>query len=371
MHKYYDWSAFEAFVKDLYEGDGDVAVERNVIEKDRYGATRETDVKITRRTRFQKLVTLVECKRWKEPVTRARVDVLAASMDALGANSGVLFTTTGFEEGAIAYAKGKGIEAFVVRDLTPEEWGLPGRHISFYMHIAAAEFRDIGFPDAQAIALVDDNPGKVNIAIRLDKDMAVDPDQDLYSVTTGARGPNLVGILGDVHGIILRCLSTAVPLMDGGGNATLELVAACEVDLSQTEYRQLRLPTVAVRLTSVAFKLVAHISQSVFEFDRGAKLDFAVMIESYVSDQRVVAHRNADSSSTLFNFPNAKDANMTTPSDVLQNGSLFRIICAPWVGLGAATPSKKAFAAHVIKATVGVVDGKPKISMQPAPLKAP
>lgn len=121
MHQYYDWAEFEKFVRDLYAGDGDVVVERDVTELDRYGATRQTDIRITRRTRFHTLVTLVECKRWKDPVSRDRIDVLAASVEALGANNGALFTTTGFEEGAIAYAKGKGIDAFVIRDLTPVE----------------------------------------------------------------------------------------------------------------------------------------------------------------------------------------------------------------------------------------------------------
>ncbi|EQD28788.1 hypothetical protein B1A_20998, partial [mine drainage metagenome] len=68
-----------------------------------------------------------------------------SSIEALGANNGAIFTTTGFEEGAIAYARGKGIELFVVRDLTPKEWGQPGRHISLHLHVNAAEFRNIQF----------------------------------------------------------------------------------------------------------------------------------------------------------------------------------------------------------------------------------
>jgi restriction endonuclease Mrr len=129
MHKYFDWATFEGFVKELYEKDGDVVVERDVVEVDRHGAKRQVDVKITLRTRFHTFVTLVECKRWKDRVGRDRVDVLAASIEGLGANKGAIFTTTGFEEGAVAYAKSKGIDLFVVRDLLPQEWGLPGRHI--------------------------------------------------------------------------------------------------------------------------------------------------------------------------------------------------------------------------------------------------
>jgi len=103
MHKFYDWAAFEVLVKELYEADGDVIVERDVLETDLHGALRQTDVKITRRTRFHTYTTLIECKRWKEPVGRDRIDVLATSIQELKANKGAIFTTTGFEEGAVTH----------------------------------------------------------------------------------------------------------------------------------------------------------------------------------------------------------------------------------------------------------------------------
>jgi len=92
MHRYYDWADFERFVEDIYQEDGNVVVERNVTEIDLYGAKRQTDIKITRQTKFHQFITLVECKRWKEPVSRDRVDVLAASIEALGATNGAIFT---------------------------------------------------------------------------------------------------------------------------------------------------------------------------------------------------------------------------------------------------------------------------------------
>jgi hypothetical protein len=64
MHRFYDWSAFEVFVRDLYVDDGDVTVQHDVTEVDRYGAKRQIDVKIMRRSRFHRFTTIVECKRW-------------------------------------------------------------------------------------------------------------------------------------------------------------------------------------------------------------------------------------------------------------------------------------------------------------------
>jgi hypothetical protein len=368
MHKYYDWSAFEVFIKELHEGDGEVTVERNVTEVDRYGAKRQTDVKITRRTRFHRFVTLVECKRWKDPVSRDRIDVLAASIEALGAQNGAIFTTTGFEEGAIAYAKGKGIELFLVRDLTPAEWGMPGRHIDFYLHTVAAEFRDLSMPNTQAIALVDTNPGSISLGIELGKDLAADPDLDLFSTKTGIRGPNVVGVLGDAHGLILEALARGIGLLEGGDESTLEVVAACEIDFSHTEFRQLRLQLVAAKLERVQFRLVAHISQSRLRFDRGAALDFAVMLESYVSEQRLIAHRRAGDAGIKFQVANPTELKSPAVNDPFENGSIMRVFCAPWVGLGDKRPTKKALAGQLIRVLVEVADGKPQLALSTVPL---
>jgi len=371
MHKYFDWAAFECFVKELYEAEGEVFVERDVTQTDRYGAKRQTDVKITRRTRFHTFVTLVECKRWKEPVSRDRIDVLASSIEALGANKGAIFTTTGFEEGALAYAKGKGIDLFVVRDLSPNEWGLPGRHVSLYMHILAAEFSQLGLPNVQAIGLIDEFPKTVNLDIRLDKDMAQDSDFDLHSVKTGRRGPNLIGILCDAHGLMLGALSRGIGLMDGGKDLTLEIVAVCVIDLSHTDYRQLRLPSVAARLDTIEFKLTAHVVQSHLQHDRGANLDFALMIESYVSDQRLIAHRRKNDPGIQFQVVNPGDAKMS--SDVFVNDSLMKVLCSPYVALGTAPADKKAVAAQMLRVLVDVVEGKPQLSilMEAIPKIAP
>jgi hypothetical protein len=343
MHRFYDWSAFEVFVRDLYVDDGDVTVQHNVTEVDRYGAKRQIDVKIVRRVRFHRITTLVECKRWKEPVGRDRIDVLAASIEALGAQNGAIFTTTGFEEGAIAYAKGKGIELFLVRDLTPEEWGLPGRHVSLYLHVGAAEFRGIQFA-ATAIALVDPPLDSAAINIELNPDGALDPGFDLFSVKSGERGPNLVSILADTHHLLLTTISNAVPVWDEGNKANLEVTARAELDFTQTEFHQLRLPKVAARIERVGFAFCVHIHQSTINVDRGKDLDFAVMIESYVSDQRLIAQRRTGTTGVDFqeDVP-LPGGNAAAQSDVVRNGSLIKVGCSPWMGLGGevADASKK------------------------------
>lgn len=365
MHKYYDWSTFEGFIKELYDGEGNIVVERDVTDIDRYGAKRQTDVKITRRTRFHTYVTLVECKRWKEPVGRDRIDVIASSVDALGANKGAVFTTKGFEEGALAYAKGKGIDVFVVRDLTPTEWGAPGRHIKFYLQIWGGEFREITVPGAQAIALIDKNPESMHLGIELRKDLARNPDYDLYSVKTGSPGPNLVSILSDSHRLILEGFSRSPSLVDSKKDLSVEIVAETDVDFTSTDYKQLRLPSAAVRISHIRGKFIARLDQSEMHFDRGRELDFAVVIENYISEQRMIAHRK--NNDCEIKFKNV-DPDAEENSNALKNGTILRVIAQPWVAISKDHPTKRAKAQQSLRILVDIHDGKPKLALQAVPL---
>ena len=67
-------------------------------------------------------VTLVECKHYKNAITREKVQVLYDKIRAIGANKGVLIATSNFQAGAIKYAKEHGIALIqiVEADLTYE-----------------------------------------------------------------------------------------------------------------------------------------------------------------------------------------------------------------------------------------------------------
>ena len=363
MHKYYDWAAFETFVTDLHAGDGDVTVQHNVTEVDRYGAKRQIDVKIVRRSHLYKYTTLIECKRWKEPVSRDRIDVLAASIEALGAHNGAIFTTSGFEAGAIAYAKGKGIELYRVRDLTPSEWGLPGRHVSLHLHVVSAEFREIRFT-AQAIALVDSPLDANPLAIHMSADGALDPAFDLYSVISGERGPNLVSVLGDAHAMLLPIISNAISASDGEQDGVLQIDAHGELDLTATEFCQLRLQKVAARVERIGFVFRTHIQRSLFTVDRGQDLDFAVMIESFVSDHRLIAQRRLGAQQIDFQEPAATDAPAPREDEPLENGSIIKVFCSPWTGRGEVVASHKGLVGSLLRVAVETQGRKARLSLR-------
>ena len=63
-------------------------------------------------------LVLVECKHHKSPIKREMVQVLHDKMQSTGAQKGMLFASTGFQSGAIEYAKVHGIALVRVADGT-------------------------------------------------------------------------------------------------------------------------------------------------------------------------------------------------------------------------------------------------------------
>ena len=59
---------------------------------------------------------IAECKRYKNPVNREKVVILADKVKSLGAHKGILISTSGFQSGAHEYAKKHGIALIQVLD---------------------------------------------------------------------------------------------------------------------------------------------------------------------------------------------------------------------------------------------------------------
>ncbi|WP_094603269.1 hypothetical protein SPSIL_050160 [Sporomusa silvacetica DSM 10669] len=81
-----------------------------------------------------KYLTLVECKMYKPPISREKVQVLYDKLRALGAQKGILATTSYFQSGAIEYASIHGIAlvqiidgklTYCVRSKNPQEIKYP------------------------------------------------------------------------------------------------------------------------------------------------------------------------------------------------------------------------------------------------------
>ncbi len=63
-----------------------------------------------------RLVILVECKRYRSPVKRDVVMVLEAKLRDAAAHKGIVFSTSGFQSGALEYAASRGIATVTLQD---------------------------------------------------------------------------------------------------------------------------------------------------------------------------------------------------------------------------------------------------------------
>lgn len=93
----------------------DFKIEHNVKEEAPDG-TYQLDIVATFTALGVELKILCECKQYTSPVKRERVELLEGRMRSLGMHKGILLSTSGFQSGAIKYAKSHGIALIQVFD---------------------------------------------------------------------------------------------------------------------------------------------------------------------------------------------------------------------------------------------------------------
>ena len=338
LNKIVDWQGFEQFVTDLYKDDGNVKVEHNVTLKGKSNANRQIDVLITRKSKLHSYQTMVECKYWNKKVERNTVDIVYAGMDDLNIEKGVIFTTTGYEKGAIEYAKSKNIDIFLVRDLTPDEWGLPGQIIQFYLHLITASMDNFKFINTVCVPVVEEYPKTLNIHIELSKDMIFPDEFQLYSIKNGNKGDNLIKYILSARHSLLSEMTKDTFILNNGEECIQEVKATAILDFSKFEYRQLRNQYGAINLSQIMFDITAHLSQSAIKIDRAESYNIALAIQNYIDNQiNLVYQKQGQEGLTLTdNIYDKIVKQATSNKDVLQNGSIFKVMCEYWV-----TPDNK------------------------------
>jgi restriction system protein len=76
----------------------------------------EIDVSVRFSAFNMDFLMLVECKHYKSAIKRETLQILHDRMRSIGAQKGALFTTSGFQSGALEYAKKHGIATVKVVD---------------------------------------------------------------------------------------------------------------------------------------------------------------------------------------------------------------------------------------------------------------
>lgn len=98
----------ESLLRKAGEGLRDFKTQRRQMLSEPEG-TYEIDITARFKAFGTEFLVLVECKRYSSPVERQVVQILHDKLRTLGAQKGILFSTSGFQKGAIAYAKKHGI----------------------------------------------------------------------------------------------------------------------------------------------------------------------------------------------------------------------------------------------------------------------
>jgi hypothetical protein len=329
--KLIDWKEFELFVTELYKESDEVIVEHNVTEIGKSGVPRQIDVRVIHKTKLHSYKTIIECKSWKHPVDRAKVDILGSYMDDLNASKGVIFTTKGYQDGAVEFAKYKSIDIFIVRDLTEEEWGKPGRHIMFYLQFLNATI--INFKaNVELKPSVENPPKDFRLDIKFEKDF-LDENQFLLSTIDGRKGKHIVEVLNGVRNKLLSTIGAQTGLIKVDSKTDkvqISFKTKVHLDFSEWEFRQLKYPFGFIRLNALEFEVISSVDQDVFERDRAEQFDFTVVVENYITKKRNVVTKNKLFST--FNISEQlKDNIDSDDSKALINGSIFKVYLEPYV----------------------------------------
>ncbi len=81
-----------------------------------YDGVYQIDIYATYRALGTKMRVLCECKQYKSKVKREIIQILEQKVRSLGMNEGILLSTSGFQKGAIQYAREHGIALMQVFD---------------------------------------------------------------------------------------------------------------------------------------------------------------------------------------------------------------------------------------------------------------
>lgn len=111
---------YEKFVRDVV---AEVSVGGTVVHHAREFTGRVSGRKIVVDVSFDlsagggaTVLVLVECKRYRQRVEVSDVEEFHSKLDDIGAHKGIMVTTVGFESGAVATAKGRGIALATLTD---------------------------------------------------------------------------------------------------------------------------------------------------------------------------------------------------------------------------------------------------------------
>lgn len=305
-----DWGGFEKLIAQLNET-GSVTVEHNVTLVGRSGAPRQIDVLVRHRQGLYDHIVVIECKYWKERVGRLHVDALVNAVRDLNASRGVIFSVAGFESGAVTQARHEGIDLFKIREPSNEEWGLPGRHVDFFIALVSKSFVNLAFPGLYMFGTP-----TINFNFNFGDSSATSSKTPIQPIEGLAEHTLEALILATVEQSARQLWVPEVLFEGNDGDRLFWKHASAKVNPPAI----CAMANGTAFIPEISFDIGLKITQSRFQMDRGAKLSFMLAVEDCITGLTTAATRERDANNTtLVELMRAE----SSKSGVLQNGSIM------------------------------------------------
>lgn len=311
-----DWGGFEQLVAKLHET-GDVSVEHNATIIGRSGASRQIDVLVTHRQGLYEHKVIVECKYRNQAIERLHVDALVTTVREVGANKGVIFSTQGFQSGAISEAKHQGIELYKIREPTDEEWGLPGRHLDLWLHVIGKSVGNVAAQQGYVIGPPMEKPPSIGLNFGRD---------DTNGVSIIADGRDVKTFEQLITQLSQSCARdifspTRVQFEDGGFKGKIKFLVNANYEPKIP--LKVLLPPHIIMVPKVTFQVGVEILQSRIQFDRAAGNLFVLAVEDCIRKQVTAAIRKDHQDVTILTpLQTSKSSDVEQP---FINGSIARV----------------------------------------------
>ncbi|MCA4078856.1 restriction endonuclease [Pseudomonas kurunegalensis] len=313
-----DWNGFERFVAHLHE-DGEVTVSHDRTLTGNSGATRQIDVVVEHQKGPYKYLTLIECKYWKESVKREQIDVLHASMVDLNASKGVFFTTKGYQRGAQKYAESRGITLYKIRDLTDEEWGLPGKIIDIYLQILQPTVKSL-IPNVIGFANADGNSAvtEVHLPLSLGTEQGTCP---IFS-THQRKFATLEALLDYYISDSMKQVIERPFLINSGEDCIRYLAKPVILDFKEPLI--IKPKGTFIMIDKIRIEIGIKLDQSRIYIDRSEKMKYALAVYDCITKETFAVSEHADKPFTNWTLLSQKDD--STNADIVNKGSVISII---------------------------------------------
>jgi hypothetical protein len=314
-----DWNGFEKLVAQLHET-GTVIVQHNVTLIGKSGAPRQIDVLVRHTEGLYEHLIVIECKYRNSHVERLHVDALATTIKEVGASKGVIFSTKGFQSGAITQAEHDNISLFLLREPTDDEWGRPGRIVDVWLQIISFGIGNFQTPGALASGVIPPN------GISLDMDFSF-PKHATATPMQAKDQPDKTFeefIVRLARRAVTECYLPIKIDFDGTHSGIFRRIIPVTIIPKSTIFVFKNLTT--LHLSKIAFDLGLKVEQSRFQIDRSEPYAFALAVENCVQHQVTFAMRNKDAVVTEL-VPKTPPVESAEP--VFESGSLVSVWAMP------------------------------------------